>query len=139
MRRHAMAGVLLFVASVAAAADWKPASWAGADTIDLRTTAPGEGEHWFPVWVVVIDDQVYVRLGTRAASRVEKNTTAPYLGVKIAGQEFDRVKGVPAPDYVGKVAEAMHGKYWSDVLVQYMSHPMTLRLVPTEDGANPRP
>jgi hypothetical protein len=28
-----------------------------------------EGEHWFPVWLVVIDDQVDVRLGARAATR----------------------------------------------------------------------
>jgi hypothetical protein len=122
--------LLALLPGVAVAADWNPAAYAGSNTIELRTTAPGEGEHWFPVWVVVVDGQVYVRLGTRAASRIEQNTTAPYVGVRILGQEFDRVRGVPAPDYAERVAQAMGAKYWTDVLVRYMSHPLTLRLVP---------
>ena len=51
------------LATPSAAAEWTPHAYAGASTIELRTVAAGEGEHWFPVWVVVIDDQVYVRLG----------------------------------------------------------------------------
>ena len=129
--------LLALLPGVAVAADWNPGAYAGANTIELRTTAPGEGEHWFPVWVVVVDGQVYVRLGTRAASRIERNTTAPYVGVRILGQQFDRVKGVPAPDYAERAAQAMAAKYWTDVVVRYMSHPLTLRLVPADDAGRP--
>ena len=111
-------------------AGWNSETIAKQDTVKLRTTEPEEGEHWFPVWVVVVDDQVYVRLGSRAAGRVQRNTTAPFLGVEIAGQRFDKVRGVPAPESAQRVAAAMAGKYWSDVLVRYFSHPLTLRLVP---------
>ena len=114
----------------APAAEWTPRAWADANTIQLRTVAAGEGEHWFPVWVVVIDDQVYVRLGSRAAGRIERNETAPYVGIRISGQQFDRVRAVPVPDYAERVAEAIGAKYWSDVVIRHFRHPMTLRLVP---------
>lgn len=118
----------------AGAASWNPHTYAGASTLELRTTAAGEGEHWFPVWLVVIDDQVYVRLGPRAAGRIDRNTTAPWVGVRVGGQQFDRVKAALAPDYVERVAKAMADKYWSDVLIRHMSHPMTLRLVAAAEG-----
>jgi hypothetical protein len=86
---------------------------------------------------VVIDDQVYVRLGTRAADRVNENTTAPMLGVEVAGQRFDRVRAVPAPEYAERVAEAIADKYTSDLFIRWMSHPLTLRLVP--EAASPAP
>ena len=121
---------MLLLASRAPAADWTPAAWKAEDTLDLLTIGPEEGEYWFPVWPVVIDDQVYVRLGTKAAGRVEKNKTAPYLGVRVAGQQFDRVKGTPAPDMAEKVAAAMGEKYWTDVFIRYFDHPLTLRLAP---------
>ena len=66
------------LATPSAAAEWTPHAYAGASTIELRTVAAGEGEHWFPVWVVVIDDQVYVRLGPRAAGRINA-TVAPVI------------------------------------------------------------
>ena len=96
----AAAAFIALVAAPAGAAEWKPRAYASESTLDLRTTAPGEGDHWFPVWLVVLDDQVYVRLGTRAAGRIERNTTKPYVGVRIAGQQFDRIKGVAAPESV---------------------------------------
>jgi hypothetical protein len=117
------------------AAHWDPAAFAKQDTLKLRTIGPKEGEYWFKVWLVVIDGQVYVRLGTRAAERVEANTTAPYLGVEVAGQRFDRVRGVPAPEFAERVAKAMADKYTSDIFVRFMSHPLTLRLVPEEPAA----
>jgi hypothetical protein len=130
MMRLAVTVLLGLVAAPAAGAEWTPRAWADASTLELRTTAPGEGERWFKVWLVVLADQLYVRLGTRAANRVEQNTTAPLLGVRIAGQQFDRVTGVPAPEAVERVARAMGEKYWSDVLIRYAAHPLTLRLVP---------
>jgi hypothetical protein len=117
-------------AAPAVAADWQPAAWTDEDTVELRTVGPTEGEHWFPVWLVVLDDQLYVRLGTRAAERVQQSTTAPHLDVRIAGREFQRVKGAPAPDMADRVAAAMGEKYWSDLLIRYLDHPLTLRLAP---------
>ena len=126
----AAAAFIALVAAPAGAAEWKPRAYASESTLDLRTTAPGEGDHWFPVWLVVLDDQVYVRLGTRAAGRIERNTTKPYVGVRIAGQQFDRIKGVAVAESAERVARAMADKYWSDVIVRHMDHPLTLRLAP---------
>lgn len=109
---------------------WDPAAWQDEDTIELRTQAPGEEPHWFKVWLVVLDGQVYVRLGTRAAERVESNETKPVLAVRIAGRQFDRVIGEPAPERADEVAAAMADKYWTDVVVRYFAHPLTLRLTP---------
>lgn len=114
----------------APAADWTPATWADENTLELTTVGPGEGPHTFPVWLVVIDEQVYVRLGSRAADRIEHSTTKPRVGVTIAGESFPRVKGEPAPEMADRVGQAMGAKYWSDVLIRYFSHPLTLRLVP---------
>ncbi|TMA37434.1 MAG: hypothetical protein E6J79_10430 [Deltaproteobacteria bacterium] len=125
-----VAALVALVAAPARAAEWKPRTYASENRLELRTTAPGEGDHWFPVWVVVLDDQVYVRLGTRAAGRIERNTTKPYVGVRVAGEQFERIKGVPAPESVERVARAMADKYWSDVIIRHMDHPLTLRLVP---------
>jgi len=125
-----VAALVALVAAPVRAAEWKPRTYASENTLELRTTAPGEGDHWFPVWLVVLDDQVYVRLGTRAAGRIERNTTKPYVGVRVAREQFERIKGVPAPESVERVARAMADKYWSDVIVRHMDHPLTLRLVP---------
>lgn len=111
------------------AAEWNPRNYAGEDTLEIQTTEPEEGAYWFPVWLVVIDDQVYVRLGSRAADRIQKNTTAPHIGVKVAGQQFERIKTEEAPEMVGAVARAMADKYWSDLFIRFFPHPLTLRLV----------
>lgn len=130
-----LATLLALVAVARADADaptsaWDPARWRDEDTVELRTTAPGEEPHWFKVWLVVLDDQLYVRLGGRAAGRFEGNVTRPVVGVRIAGLEFAQVTGTPAPDMVEPVADAMADKYWSDVFVRFVDHPLTLRLVP---------
>jgi len=131
-----VAGVVACTTSVQAT-DWQPTAWAKEDTLKLRTTAPGEEEHWFPVWLVVIDGQLYVRLGSRAAGRVERNVSAPFLGVEIAGQRFDRARGVPAPEDADRVAAALADKYTSDILVRFFSHPLTLRLEAEDSAAAP--
>ena len=116
------------------AANWDPVAFSKEDTLKLRTNCPNEGEYWFPVWLVVIDGQVYVRLGSRAAGRVECNSTAPFLGVEVAGQRFGHVRGVPAPNYAERVGQAMADKYTTDISVRFFSHPLTLRLVPSDEG-----
>jgi hypothetical protein len=130
LRPLLLAVLLLSAPSAVRAADWTPNAWADQSTIDLTTLGQSEGPHTFPVWLVVIDGQVYVRLGSRAADRFEHSMTKPSMGVSIAGASFPKVKGEPAPEMREKVAAAMAQKYWSDVLVRHFDHPLTLRLVP---------
>lgn len=135
--RHTLA--LAALAGVAAAAapatpQWNPRAWSEESTLELRTQAPGEPEHWFKVWLVVIDGDLYVRLGGPATARIESNVGRPIVAVRVAGHQFDRVRGVPAPEYADRVMAAMAAKYWSDLLVRWFSHPLTLRLVPEQDS-----
>jgi hypothetical protein len=127
-------GLVLFTERAAlaepASPAWNPAAWGNDSTIELRTQAPGEDPHWFKVWLVVIDGQVYVRLGSRAAARFDSNQTRPVLAVRIAGQEFPEVVGVATPEMADKVAAAMADKYWMDLFVHLVNHPLTLRLSP---------
>jgi predicted DNA-binding protein (MmcQ/YjbR family) len=132
--------ILSFVLSIsfaaAARADdkavpgWDPALFRDASTIQIMTTEPDVGEHWSKLWVVVIDGQPYVRLGDRSYARIQKNTTSPYVKLKVADQEFDKVKVEEMPDMKDKVAAAMADKYWMDVIIRHESHPMVARLVP---------
>ena len=114
----------------APATAWQPDAWRDEDTVELRTTAAGAEAHWFKVWLVVLDGQLYVRLGGRAAGRFESNVTKPVIAVRIAGLEFNQVTGTPVADMVTPVADAMADKYWSDIFVRFVSHPLTLRLSP---------
>jgi hypothetical protein len=125
-------GLLAASPPVGAASEWNPQTFAKEETLEVRTVGTEEGEYRFPVWLVVIDEHVYVRLGTRAAERVQKNTTTPFIGVKIAGQQFDQVKAEEAPEMADPVAKAMAGKYWSDLFIRFFPHPLTLRLIPEE-------
>jgi hypothetical protein len=111
-----------------AGTSWTPASWAGEDTIVLRSDCPKQGEHWFPVWLVVLDGELYVRLGSRAADRLQCTRGMPLLGVRIGGRQFDQVRSTAVPELAENVAAAMAEKYWTDVFVRGVSHPLTLRL-----------
>jgi len=112
-------------------ARWDPLTLAKQDTLEFLTVGPEEGEHWSRVWVVAVDDQLYVRLGRRAAARFEDNTTAPFVKVRIADHEFDNVRAEPAPEMAERVAAAMAAKYWSDLLIRFARHPLTVRLSAT--------
>lgn len=125
----AAAGLPAALSSVALP-NWDPAAFRTEGTLEFLTVGPDQGEHWSTVWLVVLDDQVYIRLGPRAANRMQRNTTAPFVKVKIAGQQFDRVRAEPAPEMVDRVAEAMGDKYRSDILIRLFPHPLTMRLVP---------
>ena len=109
---------------------WDPNAFRDLSTLQIMTVGPEEGEHWSKLWLAVIDGQVYVRLGDRSFGRVQKNTASPYVKVKVADKEFDKVKLEPALDMKDKVAAAMKDKYFMDFLVRGESHPMTARLVP---------
>src|SRR5207244_13208823 len=115
--------VLALLAAPSAAAEWTPRAYAGANTLELRTIAPGEPAHWFSVWLVVIDDQVYVLLDPRAAGRIEKNVAAPYVGVRILGQQFERVRAEPAPAHAERVPQALAAKSWTDPDLHHFSPP----------------
>jgi hypothetical protein len=108
---------------------WDPNAFRDQSTLQIMTIGPEEGEHWSRLWLVVIDGQLYVRLGDRSFGRVQRNTASPYVRVKIGEQEFDRVQLEAAPDMTDQVAAAMADKYFMDILVRHQSHPMTARLV----------
>lgn len=113
---------------------WDPAQYADRSTIEFLTVAPDEGEHWSTVWFVVIDGTTYVRLGPRAARRIEKNT-APRLALRVAGKERFSARFEKAPEMAAAVALAMREKYWSDILgepfrrLSLTSETVTLRLI----------
>jgi hypothetical protein len=95
-----LATTLIIMSAVAVAdepASWDPQTLARENTLEFLSVGPQEGEHWSRVWVVAVDDQLYVRLGRRAATRFEKNTTAPFVKVRISGHEYDHVRVEPAP------------------------------------------
>jgi hypothetical protein len=114
---------------------WDPAEFRDASTIKIMTTEPDVGEHWSNLWVVVINGQPYVRFGERAYRRIQKNTTRLYVKLKLAYQEFERVKVEEKPEMKEKVAAAMADKYWMDILIRHESHPMVARLV--AEGPSP--
>jgi hypothetical protein len=119
-----------------ATSQWDPAQFADRSTIEFLTVAPDEGEHWSTVWFVAIDGAMYVRLGPRAARRIEKNTTAPRLALRVAGREGFSARYEKAPGMAGSVAVAMREKYWSDILGEpfrrlgLTSETVILRLAP---------
>jgi hypothetical protein len=127
----AMSLSLAFLAAPANAG-WDPVRFSKESTLDFLTVSPEDGEHWSRVWLVVIDSQVYIRLGARAAARIEGNTRAPTVSVRIGKEEFARVEAIPAPDMAEAVAEKMAEKYTTDILIRHLSHPLTMRLLPHE-------
>lgn len=141
MRSIARIGLALVFAAAAsqASADWSPQAYGEEDTLEFLTTEPEDGEHWSTVWLVVIDGDVYVRLGSRAAARIEANTRAPIVSVRIAGDEFSAIEAVAAPEMAEPVAQAMREKYWTDVFVRGLEHPLTMKLrpaTPPVDGSH---
>lgn len=120
---------LLTTGSGAIAGTWDPDAFAKHDVIKLRTNCGSEGQYSFPVWLVVVDRHVFVRLGSRAADRVEC-TPGMVIGVEIGDQRFDSVRAVASPEMADRVAKAMADKYPSDLLVRWFPHPLTLRLDP---------
>jgi len=130
----------LLIAVGVVAPQWDPAAIADHGTIELLTVVPEEGEHWSTVWFVVIDGTMYVRLGPRAASRIEKNSTAPRLQLRVSGKEVHQMRYEKAPEMAERIAAAMGEKYWTDFLgtpfrkLGLSAPPLMLRLVPETDS-----
>jgi hypothetical protein len=132
-----LAFCLLAFAAPAFAADWTPSMWTGEQTLQFKTDCPEEGEHWSYVWLVVLDGDLWVRLGKQAAGRVDCSKTKPFTSVKIGNEVFDNVEMVQVPEMAERVAAAMGDKYWTDMFVSYMNHPYTMKLVPKKADAAP--
>lgn len=137
MKRSALllALALIAFASPVHAADWTPSMWTGEQTLQFKTNCPEEGEHWSYVWLVVLDGQLWIRLGSQAAGRADCSSTKPLTSVKIGNELFENVEMVQVPEMAERVAAAMAGKYWTDMFVRYMNHPYTIKLVPKADAA----
>ena len=99
-------------ASTRSCRSWDPAAFRDLDTLEFLTVGPEEGPHWSTVWLVVLDDHVYVRLGSRAADRMQQQhddalrvTCASAAGVRArAGRRSE-------PAMAARVADAMGEKY----------------------------
>src|SRR5262245_42070807 len=61
---------------------------------EVLTVDQNAQEHWSKVWLVVMNGQLYLRLGTRGAARVEGNTNKPF-SIKIAEHRSDNVRVIP--------------------------------------------
>lgn len=131
----ALAFVLGCMPTIATAADWSPQQWVAEDTLQFRSECPDESEHWSYVWLVVLDGDVWVRLGGRAGARVDCNKTKPITSIKIADQVFDNIEMVNSPEMVERVAAAMAEKYSTDIFVRYMAHPYTMKVAPAAGEA----
>ena len=118
-----LGGIILCGAVRAAEPAWTPNDWAKEETLKLCTNVPGEGEYCFKVWLVVIDGDIYVRLGSKAAERMQKNSGGLLLPVEVGGHRFEHVRATEARDYVERVNQAMSDKYTSDIFVHLFSPP----------------
>lgn len=119
------------VLATPAAAGWEPERYHDEDILEFLTVDAEDGDHWSKVWLVVIDGDVYVRLGKRAASRMETSTRYPKTAVRVAEEEFPDVTAESVPAMAEAVMKAMKEKYWTDIFVRYVDHPLTMRLRPT--------
>ena len=69
-----------------------------ASTREVLTVDQNAQEHWSKVWLVVMNGQLYLSLGTRSGARVEGNTKKPFVSIKSAEHRFDNVRVLPEPE-----------------------------------------
>ena len=122
----------LALVAAPAIAGWDPVRYADESTLGFLTVRSEDGEHWSTVWLVVLDDQLYIRLGSRAAARMNENTRAPIVSIRIAKEEFAEVEAIAVPEMAEAVAAAMAEKYSTDIFVRYLDHPLTVKLRPKQ-------
>ncbi len=133
-----LAAAVLVLTTSAAHAQWNPQALGEQDTLEFRSDCPDEGEHWSPVWLVLLDGDLYIRLGKRAAERFDCSRDNPYVGIRIAGQEFPRVHLVDTPEMVAATDEAMADKYWTDIFISpFAKHLYNMRLVVEAEATTP--
>jgi len=118
--------ILVARAYAAEEQSWVPLT--SESTLEVLTVDHAGLEHWSKFWWVVIEGQVYLRLGSRGAARLQSNRNSPFISVKIAGQRFDDVRVIDTPEMAQRVAEAMAEKYWADLFIRWFPHPLTVRL-----------
>ncbi len=82
------------------------------------------------MWVAVVDGAPYLRLGAGATKRIEENVGAPYVKVRIGGQEFDHVKAEVVDGMADRVKTAMADKYTWGFWISLESKVLIVRLVP---------
>jgi archaeosine-15-forming tRNA-guanine transglycosylase len=102
--------------------------FADRSTLQVRTVNARGEEHWSKFWLVVLDGDLYLRLGRRGARRIEQNAAKPFVSVRLGGETFERVRAVAAPEMKERVAKAMAEKYRADIIIRLFPHPLTLRL-----------
>lgn len=122
--------MLAFAPISASAATWNPADFAGESTLEFYTVNEAGEAHWATVWFVLVDGDVYVRLGERAQRRIEENIHQPVVKVRVAGRELDHVVVERVLGRNDEIAEAMADKYWTALFMPYMPERYTARLVP---------
>ena len=123
--------------SLSAPSDWNPAAFKDESTLEFLSLREGGRQHWSPVWLVVVDEQLYLRLGRRAIKNLKSSTSysdnpsdsSPNSAVRIAGREFE-ISITEANEMAGPVARAMAEKYPTDCLVRFFPHPLTVRVKP---------
>ncbi len=113
---------VLLLSATSAFAEWRPADWADTSTLEFLTDCPDEGEKWSPVWLVVLDGEMYISLGSKAASRLACSRTAPKTSIKIEGELYEDVTLVPETALAQAIEDARWDKYWTNVLVGYFHH-----------------
>jgi hypothetical protein len=129
---------MLSLTALLVAGTWNLSPVEDQGNVEFLTVVPDEGEHWSTVWFVVMDDAVYLRLGPRAAERVERNSTAPRMKLRFSAEHVYDVQYAKAPEMAERVADAMHEKYWTDFLGEpfrklgLSAPPVILRVQPAE-------
>ena len=119
---------LTLAPKLSVAASWTPQALENESTLEFLSVEADDNEHWSPVWLVVIDGNLYLRLGNRAVRRLTGSQIYPLTAVRVAGEEFRPMVAIEANDMAERVAKAMGEKYFSDILVRHWPHPLTVRL-----------
>ncbi len=131
MRTWALAALFVWLlGGEGVAADWDGQAFRDESTLEFLTVHPDGDEHWSTVWLVVVDGDVYLNLGNRAVERLRANTRAPFVSVRVAGNDFERIRVEPAQERQKEVAAAIAAKYWTGFLVPHTAPSQVMRLRP---------
>lgn len=122
MKGIVVALVALLCSAVPALAAWTPEEWTDTKTLEYLTNCPEEGEYWSPVWLVVLEGELYISLGSKAQSRVDCSTMGPKTSIKIEGELYENLEMVPETDLAEAIEDARWDKYWTNVFVGFAEH-----------------